>query len=182
MLHGVANGPFGSEEGDGLPGRERAAEDLRMIAAWGGKTVRVYTVPPGWFLDLCGEHGLVVLAGVPWAVHADFLSGEVEREMAKTAVREAARALNGREEVAALLVGNEIPAVLVRWLGWRRVRAFLEELIDVVREEAPELLAGYANYPSTEVLVPGNADFVSCNVYLEDGEALGRYLARLQNL
>lgn len=182
MLHGVAYGPFGSEEGDGLPGRERAAEDLRMIAAWGGKVVRVYTVPPGWFLDLCGGHGLVVLAGVPWAVHADFLSGEAEREMAKTAVREAARALAGREEVAALLVGNEIPSVLVRWLGWRRVRAFLEELIDVVREEAPELLAGYANYPSTEVLVPGNADFVACNVYLEDGEALGRYLARLQNL
>ena len=182
MLHGVAYGPFGSEEGDGLPGRERAAEDLRMIAAWGGKAVRVYTVPPGWFLDLCGENGLVVLAGVPWAVHADFLSGEVEREMAKRAVREAARALSGREEVAALLVGNEIPSVLVRWLGWRRVRAFLEELIDVVREEAPDMIVGYANYPSTEVLVPGNADFVACNVYLEDPEALGRYLARLQNL
>ncbi len=153
-----------------------------MIAAWGGKVVRVYTVPPGWFLDLCGENGLVVLAGVPWAVHADFLSGEVEREIAKRAVREAARALAGREEVAALLVGNEIPAVLVRWLGWRRVRAFLEDLIDVVREEVPDLLVGYANYPSTEVLVPGNADFLACNVYLEDPEALGRYLARLQNL
>jgi GT2 family glycosyltransferase len=97
-------------------------------------------------------------------------------------VRETARRLAHRKEVAALLVGNEIQAPLVRWLGIRRVQEFLETLIDAARQEAPDLLLAYANYPTTEFLQPANADFTAFNVYLEEPDAFDRYLARLQNI
>ncbi|MDB6140501.1 MAG: putative glycosyltransferase, partial [Verrucomicrobiaceae bacterium] len=71
---------------------------------------------------------------------------------------------------------------LVRWMGPVKVKKFLERLIDVAREAAPGCLLSYATYPSTEYLIPGNADFVAVNVYLENEAAFVSYLRRLQNL
>ena len=67
-------------------------------------------------------------------------------------------------------------------MGPRRVRAFLERLIASARGIAPRALFAYATYPSTEYLVPRNADFLAVNVYLEEPGAWRRYLLRLQNL
>ena len=70
----------------------------------------------------------------------------------------------------------------MRWLGPRKVKQLLEELIEAGRAEDPGALFGYANYPSTEYLNPDNADLLCYNIYLECKEDLGRYLARLQNI
>src|SRR5690606_24669025 len=43
-------------------------------------------------------------------------------------------------------------------------------------------LFAYANYPSTEYLEPGNADFTAMNVFLESEPAFRSYLARLQHI
>ncbi len=179
-FHGLTYGPF--EGPDGLPGPDQVERDLEMIAAWGANTLRLFLPPPGWFLDACARRGLGVAAGVAWTDHVDFLSSKASRREAARAVRETARRLATRPEVTALFVGNEIQAPLVRWLGPRRVLAFLEELIDTARQEAPDLLLAYANYPTTEFLQPGNADFTAFNVYLESEDAFDRYTARLQNI
>jgi len=179
-MHGLTYGPFFGA--DGLPVLDRAAQDLTMIAAWGANAVRLYTPPPEWFLDLCAERGLSVVTGVAWTDHIDFLRSSASRKEAILAVRETARRLANRHEVAALLVGNEIKAPLVRWLGSRGVERFLETLIDAARQEAPDLLLAYANYSTTEYLQPANADFTAFNVYLETPEAFDSYLARLQNI
>ncbi|MEY4483123.1 MAG: hypothetical protein RL693_575, partial [Verrucomicrobiota bacterium] len=84
--------------------------------------------------------------------------------------------------VLAFIVGNEIEKTLVRWMQPDRVREFIEKLIAIAREEAPEKLAAYASYPSTEYLVPRNADFIACNVFLENRERFAAYIQRLQNL
>ena len=179
-MHGVTYGPFFGA--DSLPVPERAEADLAMIAAWGANTIRLFTAPPDWFLDLCSEYGLSVMTGVAWTDHVDFLHSAASRREAILRVRETARRLARRREVVALMVGNEIQASLVRWLGPRRVQAFLETLIETARQEAPDLLMAYANYPTTEFLQPANADFLAFNVYLESPESFDRYLARLQNL
>ncbi len=179
-MHGLSYGPFFGA--DSLPVPERAAADLAMIATWGANTIRLFTAPPEWFLDLCAEHGLSVMTGVAWTDHVDFLHSAAARREAVITVRDTARRLAHRREVVALMVGNEIQAPLVRWLGPRRVQRFLETLIDAARQEAPDLLLAYANYPTTEYLQPANADFTAFNVYLETPEAYDRYLARLQNL
>lgn len=183
MLDGVSYGPFGpAEESGGLCGPEQAEKDLKMIASGGFNAVRIYDAPQDWFLDLCREHGLLVIAGIPWTDHVDFLrSGRDRRGLLRT-VAAAARRLAHRPEVGALLVGNEIESTLVRWLGPGRVQAFLEDLIDAVHDAAPETLAAYANYPTTEYLQPANADFTAFNLYLEQRPAFERYLMRLHNI
>ena len=183
FLHGATYGPFGpAERNHGLPAAAVVARDLSEMQAWGATAVRVYHVPPEWFLELCTERNLRVLVSVPWGDHVDFLRPESSRAAVRETVRHAAAHLSGWPVVAALLVGNEIPATLVRWLGPRRVQLFLEELIDTARQALPGTLIGYANYPGTEFLQPGNADFTGFNVYLEERAAFARYVARLQNL
>ena len=44
------------------------------MAAHGVNSVRTYTVPPRWLLDLAHEHGLWVMAGIPWEQHIAFLN------------------------------------------------------------------------------------------------------------
>ena len=63
-----------------------------------------------------------------------------------------------------------------------QVKAFVERLIKIARAAAPDCLLTYATYPSTEYLIPANADFVAVNVYLEEEQTFVRYLKRLQNL
>ena len=76
-MHGLTYGPFFGA--DSLPVPERAETDLDMIAAWGANTIRLFTAPPEWFLDLCGARGLSVVTGVAWTDHVDFLSSAASR-------------------------------------------------------------------------------------------------------
>ena len=183
VLRGVTYGPFGpAAVRGGLPGPERVAADLKLLADWGANSLRLYEVPPRWFLDACGARDLRVLAGIPWTDHADFLTSSAARRAVRHAVAAGVRQLAGHPEVAALVVGNEIPAPLVRWLGYGRVEAFLDELIAEAQQQSGGLPVSYANYPSTAYLQPGRADFAAWNVYLEDCGAFRRYLERLHHL
>ena len=55
-------------------------------------------------------------------------------------------------------------------------------LIGIAKFAVPQALVSYATYPSTEYLIPRNADFIAVNVYLEDRREWECYLLRLQNL
>jgi len=180
LLKGVAYGPFAGP--DALPPPEQVERDLRQVAGLGCNTLRLYTPPPRWFLDACAAAGLRVLVGWPWPAHTDFLrTRRGAAEILRTA-RAVVRSLAAAPALLGFLVGNEVPAQLVRWMGPDRVRRFLDRLIAVCRREAPEALFAYASFPSTEYLNPRTADFLVSNIYLEDRTALVRYLARLQNV
>ena len=180
LLKGVAYGPF--EGADGYPPPDQARRDLEQIRTLGFNVLRVYMPPPPWFGAACAEAGLRLLAGWPWLSHTDFLRSRKGAAEIIRAARGVARALRDVPGVLGVVVGNEIPAVLARWMGRDRVQAFLERLVEACREECPGALAAYATFPSTEYLSPRNADFFLCNVYLEQEEAFARYLARLQHL
>ncbi len=183
FLHGATYGPFGPvERNHGLPPPDVTARDLDDMKSWGANVLRLYQVPPEWFLDQCTERGLRVVVSIPWIDHVDFLRRAADRQAVHARIRDAAVRLAPHPATAVILVGNEIQSTLVRWLGPRRVQDFLEDLIDTARAAAPGILIGYANYPGTEFLQPGNADFTAFNVYLEDRTAFDRYLARLQNI
>ena len=182
-VRGVTYGPFrpdeqGSEYGDNA----RVELDFRRMAAKGINTVRTYTPPPRWLLDTAQRHGLRVLVGVPWEQHTGFLDRRETRDSIERRVRETVRACGNHPALLAFALGNEIPAGMVRWYGERRVAAFLKRLYLAAKEEDPEALVTYVNYPTTEYLRLPFLDFVSFNVYLEDREELAGYLARLQNL
>ena len=71
---------------------------------------------------------------------------------------------------------------MVRWLGPRQVTEFVENLINIGRDEDENTLFSYASYPPTEYLLPQNSDFATFNVYLHRQADFESYLARLQNL
>jgi GT2 family glycosyltransferase len=178
LLKGLTYGPFDGT--DLLPEMGQVDRDLQHITSLGCNTLRLYTPPPRWFLDACAAAGLHVLVGWPWPSHTDFLRSSRGRHEIIERARTVVRSLRGSPAVLGFLVGNEVPADLVRWMGPDRVRKFLDRLIAAGREEDPDALFAYASYPTTEYLNPVTADFVVANIYLEDRHAFTRYLARLQ--
>lgn len=172
----VTWGPFPEEPAD-VAGELRAIrEDL------GANALRLYELPDEAFLDACAAAGLRCFVTIPWTQHVDFLADGAVFSGALKTIGVAVRAFRGHPAVAGYFVANEIPSTLVRWMGPARVRRALERLIEAGQAADPDALFSYANYPSTEYLLPGNQDFVSFNVYLENRGDYGRYVRRLQNL
>jgi GT2 family glycosyltransferase len=183
FLKGITYGPFAPDnQGDHFGKPERVSEDLRLMREAGINLVRVYYTPPKWFADLCLEAGMRMLITIPWAEHVAFLQDRKVRREVIQAVRDGVKKHVGHPAVFGYLVGNEIPSSMVRWLGVRRVTEFIEELIEIGREQDEKCLFSYASFPPTEYLLPQNVDFFTFNVYLHRREDFERYLARLQNL
>jgi GT2 family glycosyltransferase len=182
-LAGVTYGTFAPGE-DGAPYGERAQveADLRAMAANGVNALRTYTVPPRWLLDAALRHGLWVTVGVPWEQHVTFLDSRRRAAAIEARVRAGVAACAGHPAVLGYLVGNEIPASIVRWHGRGKVERFVERLRRAAKQEDPDGLVSYASFPSTEYLELPQLDVVSYNVYLEDPAKLAAYVARLQNL
>ncbi|HEX9047603.1 MAG TPA: glycosyltransferase [Verrucomicrobiae bacterium] len=182
-VRGVTYGPF-RPEADGCEYHDPTAVecDFALMAANNINTVRTYTVPPFWLLDLAQKYNLRVMVGLPWEQHVTFLDDPARVNGLEQRIRKAVRSLGRHPALLAYTIGNEIPAPLVRWYGHRRIEKFLERLYIAAKEEDPEGLVTYVNYPSTEYLDLRFLDFVSFNVYLESQEKLQAYVARLQNL
>ena len=182
-VRGVTYGPFRPEaDGCEYHDPQTVERDFALMAANHVNTVRTYTVPPRWLLDTAQKHGLRLMVGLPWEQHITFLDDVRRARRLEQRIRTAVRGLARHPALLAYTVGNEIPAPIVRWHGRRRVERFLERLYWAVKEEDPDGLATYVNYPSTEYLDLPFLDFVSFNVYLESQDKLQGYVARLQNL
>ncbi|HXI71491.1 MAG TPA: glycosyltransferase [Verrucomicrobiae bacterium] len=183
FVRGVTYGTFRPDAGGGqFPVREAVERDFALMAANGVNSVRTYTVPPRWLLDVAQQHGLFVMVGLPWEQHISFLSDSNCMRSIEARVREGVRSCAGHPAVLCYSIGNEIPSPIVRWHGRRRVEKFLEKLYRAAKSEDPQGLVTYVNYPSTEYLRLPFVDIFSFNVYLEAKPTLEGYLARLQNL
>src|SRR6266704_1102665 len=182
-VRGVTYGTFRpGMDGSAFPSPKVVEHDFSLMSANGVNAVRTYTPPPHWLLEIALKCNLRVLVGMQGERHYTFLhEKKMVREIRKQ-VRGAARACAGHPAVLGYLVANEIPASIVRWHGASAVEKFLKQLRDEVKEEDPEALVSYANYPSTEYLDLSFLDLVCFNVFLESQDKYEAYLARLQNL
>ena len=184
-IRGVTYGPFRpSDDGAQYHSPEDIERDFAQIAANGFNVVRTYTVPPPrWFLDIAHRHGLRVMVGLPdEELRFPFLNDRKRIRSIEERVRAGVSACVGHPAVLCYVIGNEIPASVVRWYGRRRIERILEQLYRAAKAEDPEGLVTYVNYPTTEYLQLPFIDFVSFNVYLEEQKRLEAYLARLQNV
>jgi O-antigen biosynthesis protein len=187
-LRGVTYGTFSPrDDGARFPVREVVKRDFAAIAEAGFTTVRTYTPPPDDVIELAADWGLRLLAGVFWPDWRYLVgqSSASRREVSRRAVQETraeARRLVGREEILGLALGNEVPADVLRWYGANRIAKVVEQLTDVVREEDPDVLVTYANYPTAEYLPLPSVDFLTFNVFLDHDQDLRRYLTRLHHL
>jgi glycosyltransferase involved in cell wall biosynthesis len=183
FLKGITYGPFKPDAaGDFVGTPEQLRRDLLQMRELGVNLLRIYHVPPAWFLDGLAEFGMLALISIPWAEHIEFLNDRKTRHEIVRTIREGVSRHRGHPAIFGYLVGNEIPTTMVRWLGVRQVTEFLERLINVARAADPEALFSYASYPPTEYLLPQNVDFCTFNVYLHNQGDFENYLLRLQNL
>ena len=182
-VKGFSYGPFAPNSiGLFLPERDKWLADLAVMRSLGANSFRVYHTPPEQLLDDALEHGLRILIDVPWEKHRCFLEDWASQEEARRRVRETARALGGHPGVFAISVVNEFPIDVVRFHGHRKLERFVGELIDVVKQESPECLATFVNFPTTEFLEAPTSDFSCFNVYLHDRLDFRNYLNRLVNI
>ncbi|HAL72350.1 MAG TPA: glycosyl transferase [Verrucomicrobiales bacterium] len=182
-MRGVSYGPFRpNSRGEPFPEDAPLRVDLAHIVKLGFNTVRLYELPSPAVIQAATALGLRLLVGIPWTDHVDFLRNKAQQDEIRQTVVGAVSRLKDEPCVAGFVIGNEIEKTLVRWMGPSRVRDFLDDLIETARAVAPHQLFSYANYPSTEYLIPAQADFLAVNLYLEQPEALAAYLQRLQNL
>lgn len=182
-VKGCAYGPFArNSEGDPFPERSQVETDFDLLNELGANTLRVYHLPPRWFLDAAQEAGLKILLDIPWRKHTCFLDDPDATREARETIKKVARATQGHPAILAFSVVNEIPADIARWYGPTRVEMFIDELVRIVKDIDPGRLCTFANYPPTEFLQPREIDFSCFNVYLHNRQAFHDYLGRLQNL
>jgi len=185
VARGVTYGPFRPDaDGYAYHTPDVVSRDFAMMAAAGINTVRTYTCPPRWLLDVAAEHGLRVMVGVGLAgeQQSAFLADPAKVRAVRERCARDVRSCAGHPAVLAYAIGNEIPASIVRWHGRRRVERFLRSLYHIAKEQDAGGLVTYVNYPTTEYLQLSFLDFHAYNVYLEQRDRFESYLARLQNI
>jgi glycosyltransferase involved in cell wall biosynthesis len=179
-VKGVAYGPLPpNAQGQHFASPEQTAIDLDQIRELGANVVRVYNIPPHWFLELAENRGIKVLVDIPWNKHLGF-DNAARRAEAREAVRNAVSACARHPAVFAFSIANEIPADIIRWNGARAAADFIDDLVFEAKRTDPGCLCTYSNFPPTEFLRPNAVDFVTFNVYLHQEPAFKNYLARLQ--
>ena len=182
-VKGVTYGPFApNPAGQPFASPEQTTSDFAQIRQLNANLVRVYHVPPKWFLDLASEHDLKVLIDIPWNKQLCFLDSPSYRAAACDAVRRGVFACARHSAVFAYSVANEIPPDVVRWSGARAIADFIDDLVHEAKRVDPECLCTFTNYPPTEFLRSQSADFICFNVYLHQQQPFKNYLARLQML
>jgi len=182
-VRGVTYGTFRPRaDGSEVPEPAIVERDFALMAENGINALRTYSVPPSWLLDAAQRHNLRILVGLPVERYIGFLADKKDAPDIEELVRAGVRASAGHPAVLGYAIGNEIPASVARWFGRRRVERYLERLYHAAKDEAPDSLVTYVNYPSTEYLRLDFLDFVCYNVYLESQDRLRAYLARLQTL
>lgn len=183
FVKGVTYGPFAdNNEGLPFPNPDQARRDFELMRELGANCLRIYHLPPDWFLDLAQEIGLKIFLDIAWPKNLTFAEDPDAARQARQAVRDAAGRCGNHPAVFALSVVNEIPADIVRYCGREKIEQFIDELVDVAKSECPDCLVTFANFPTTEYLNPRRIDFVCFNVYLHDEQVFRNYLARLQSI
>ena len=180
-LKGVAYGPFApNAAGEPFATPAQSARDFALARELGANLLRIYHVPPRWFLELAAQRELLVMIDIPWNKHVCFLDSKEQRNNAREAVRNAVYATAHHPAVFAYSVANEFPPDVARWSGAAKVADFIDELVLEAKRVDPDCLCTFANYPPTEFLRPQTLDFVCFNVYLHQPQPFRNYLSRLQ--
>jgi cellulose synthase/poly-beta-1,6-N-acetylglucosamine synthase-like glycosyltransferase len=181
FARGVSYGPFTpNSRGERYPEPSRTDADFALMRDMGVNLVRTYVPPPHWMFELASKHELRMMVGMPWPFHMAFLdSPEMMADIRKT-IGDGVRTMRAFADVIfAYSLGNEIRSDIVRWHGPRAVNQFLRELYDVGKDNDPDGLFTFSNYPSAEYLDLNFLDVVSFNVYLHREGDFRRYLTHL---
>jgi beta-galactosidase/beta-glucuronidase len=182
-VKGVTYGTFAPDEnGDPFPPLWQVKDDFARMRDAGINTVRLYAPPPDAVADAAQRAGLYLIPDICWGPRTSELDYPGIPKLIFESTRRHAKRLAGHPAILMNSAGNEIPPLIVRWYGRKRVERFLREITETIKEAAPDTPVTYVNHPPTEYLQLPFIDVVSFNIYLEREADFRSYLARLQSL
>jgi glycosyltransferase involved in cell wall biosynthesis len=180
-IRGVTYGTFRpNDQGEPYPPLDVLRSDFQRMREVGINTVRLYTPPSDRIADAAAEAGLFLVPDICWGPRRCELEDAERMGFMREWIRGHARRLSGHPAILMYSLGNEIPPLVARWYGRKRVENFLRELNDISKEQSPRTLTTYVNHPPTEYLDLPFLDVVSYNIYLEREPEFRAYLDRLQ--
>ena len=181
FIRGVTYGTFRpNEQGEPYPEFNVLREDFRRMREAGINTVRLYTPPSDRIADAAADAGLFLVPDICWGPRRCELDDRERMGFMRDWIAGHAKRLAGHPAILMYSLGNEIPPLMVRWYGRRRIENFLREQHDIAKNEAPNTLVTYVNHPPTEYLQLPFLDVVSYNIYLEREPEFRAYVDRLQ--
>src|SRR5215211_1766539 len=108
-VRGVTYGTFRQNgNGEPFPSAEVMVRDFALMAESGVNAIRTYNVPSTRLLDAAADHGLYVLAGIPWEQHVAFLDDPGRPRSIVGRVGGGVRACAGHPAILGYAIGNEI--------------------------------------------------------------------------
>jgi len=177
FIKGVTYGPFTpNAQSEPFASPEKTAQDFALLRELGVNLLRIYNVPPRWFLELAAPNDFLLFVDVPW--FSPFCP--IDATKARDAVRQAVAECAAHPAVFAISVVNEITPEAAEKFGVAATVRLIEELIAEARCLQPDCLYTFANYPPAQFLQPANTDFICFNVYLHDREPFQKYLEQIQ--
>ena len=180
-IRGVTYGTFRpNEQGEPYPPFEVLEADFYRMREVGINAVRLYTPPSDRIADAAARVGLFLIPDICWGPRRCELDDKERVAFMHEWIRGHARRLSGHPAILMYSLGNEIPPLMVRWYGRKRIETFLRELHDIAKSESPQSLITYVNHPPTEYLDLPFLDVVSYNLYLEREPEFRAYVDRLQ--
>src|SRR5215831_7575323 len=113
FVKGATYGPFKPDvDGNSVGRPEEVDVDLTLMREAGLNVVRIYHLPPRWFLDRCAAAGMRVLVTLPWEKNIEFLRERSTRKRIAENVRAAVKMQAGHLAIFGYLVGNEISSTM----------------------------------------------------------------------
>ena len=163
-VKGVTYGPF-KPDADGLclPTIEQVRKDFAQLREMGANCLRIYHLPPTWFLDLAEKMGLRILLDVCWPKNLNFVGNPEVTGQACEAVREAARKCGNHPAVFAISVVNEIPADIVRFTGAKKIEDFIDESGRRRQSRGSRLPVHFRQFPDDRIPAPAQASTSSAS-------------------
>lgn len=180
-IRGVTYGTFRlNEQGEPYPPLDVLQDDFYRMREAGINTVRLYTPPSDRIADAAAKAGLFLVPDICWGPRRCELDDRERMRFMQEWIHGHARRLAGHPAILMYSLGNEIPPLVVRWYGRKRIEQFLRHLFDTAKAESPNTLVTYVNHPPTEYLELPFLDVLSYNIYLEREAEFRAYVDRLQ--
>jgi O-antigen biosynthesis protein len=182
-IKAVSYGTFKENaRGEPFPPFEKVCEDFEEMRDNGVNSIRLYAPPSDRIADAAARFGLYLIPDIMWGPRRCELDDQARVRYIFNWVNHHARRLAQHPAILMFSIGNEIPPLVARWYGKKRIERFLHDIYHAVREYAPKTLVTYAKHPPTEYLHLPFLDVDSYNIYLERESEFRRYLARLHQI
>ncbi len=107
-VRGVTYGTFlPNSRGELFPEADQVEADFEQMARAGVNTVRTYTAPPRWLMDLAHSQGLMVVAGLFWEGRECLFDDTHALDRVADGLRLEMEALAGHPALLLVCLGNE---------------------------------------------------------------------------